>query len=158
MAWTKPAYDRARVNKAAQSLLSEILDEEKRNIELDILNNWRSSHDYPLQCIKMSLLNRAKKIDRLAIVAQRIKRLPSIYSKLKREPQMKLTQMQDIGGCRAVVSNINNVDDLIELYEEALSKNPRGRPEQVHVKNYVKFPKPDGYRGIHLVISSEVVL
>lgn len=39
-----------------------------------------------------------------SLVAQRIKRLYSIRHKLKRFPTMRLTQIQDIGGCRAIVS------------------------------------------------------
>ena len=31
---------------------------------LDIINNWRASHSYPLQAIKMMLRNRAHSIDK----------------------------------------------------------------------------------------------
>jgi ppGpp synthetase/RelA/SpoT-type nucleotidyltranferase len=42
---------------------------------------------------------RAKRVSNVAIVAQRLKRFESIASKLVREPNMKLSQMQDLGGC-----------------------------------------------------------
>jgi hypothetical protein len=151
MAWTKPLYDRVRVNQAGNALLTDGLDEERRSIELAVVNNWRSAHGFPLQCIKMTLLKRAKQIDSAAIVAQRLKRLPSIQAKLEREPTMKLSQMQDLGGCRAVVSTVVHVDRLVKRYQKAQSKNPRTRHEQTTVKDYIRYPKIDGYRGIHLI-------
>jgi len=55
----------------------------------------------------MTLIKRAKKIDKQAIIAQRLKRLPSIDAKLRQHASwMKLTQMQDIGGCRAIVRSV----------------------------------------------------
>ncbi len=42
----------------------------------------------------------ARKFDRQAVIAQRTKRLVSIGTKLYYNPKMKLTQMQDVGGCR----------------------------------------------------------
>ncbi len=151
MAWTKPDYDRVRVNKAGNDLLTDGLDEAIKDIDLGVVNNWRSAHGFPLQCIKMTLLKRAKRIDPTATIAQRQKRLPSIVAKLAREPTMKLSQMQDLGGCRAVVSKIGHVDRLVKLYQRAKSKNPRSRHEQSKIKDYIESPKIDGYRGIHLI-------
>lgn len=151
MKWTKPLYDRARINRAAQALIDNELSEGDKNAVLEIVNNWRSAHGYPLQCIKMTLKVRAKKIDSSAIIAQRIKRMPSIQAKLKREPSMKLTQMNDVGGCRAVVSSIRNVDRLVKVYDEARAKNPGRGPKLTNQKDYIATPKPDGYRGVHLI-------
>ena len=64
---------------------------------------------------------------------------------------MKLTQMQDIGGCRAVLTSVAKVDRLIRVYDKALSKNPKGRHVQTSTKDYINTPKTDGYRGFHLV-------
>ena len=151
MAWTTPFYDRPRVNQAGNALLTDGLDEEIRAVELAVVNNWRTAHGFPLQCIKMTLLKRAKRIDPTATIAQRLKRLPSIVAKLTREPTMKLSQMQDLGGCRAVVSKIGHVDRLVKRYQRARSKNPRSRHEQTTAKDYISSPKIDGYRGIHLI-------
>lgn len=118
---------------------------------LAIINNWRSSHAFPLQVFKMTLLRRAKRIDKKAIVAQRLKRLPSIALKLERFKDMRLAQMQDLGGCRAVVSSIRSLEALVRVYEQAPSKNPTKRHEFIHEKNYIEHPKEDGYRSVHLI-------
>lgn len=59
---------------------------------------------------------------------------------------MSLTQMQDIGGCRAVTSKIEEVYRLKDLFEES-----RFDHEFKNEKDYIYQPKDDGYRGIHLI-------
>jgi hypothetical protein len=39
-----------------------------------------------------------------------------MMNKLVREPTMKLSQMQDLGGYRAIVSDVGAVDRLYEMY------------------------------------------
>jgi hypothetical protein len=100
----------------------------------------------------MTLLRRAKNVNRSALIAQRLKRLPSIAIKLRDNPTMKLSQMQDIGGCRAVMPSIADVRKLIAIYDKSRSKNPRhGRPIQHEKYDYIKDPKQDGYRSHHLI-------
>jgi hypothetical protein len=78
MVWTKPNYDRQLVNQAIRLIAEGGLSDRNRAIQHIIVNNWRSSHGFPLQCIKMTMLKRAKRIDPKATIAQRLKRL-SIY-------------------------------------------------------------------------------
>jgi CheY-like chemotaxis protein len=85
-------------------------------VALDVINNWRSSHNFPLNTFHIGLKKRAKIIDPKAITAQRIKRLASIETKLGRYPTMTLSQMQDIGGCRAIVATATDVSKLCESY------------------------------------------
>ena len=63
---------------------------------------------------------------------------------------VKLTQMQDIGGCRAIVRSVKSVERLVAKYKEAISKNPKRGHEFHHENNYVAKPKEDGYRSYHL--------
>lgn len=149
MAWTKPQYSRGAVNAAGDSL-AQLLDNTPEE-QLAIINNWRASHSYPLQVLKMALLTRAKRIDQRALVAQRLKRLSSIALKLRRNPDMQLARMHDIGGCRAVVRSVRDLDRLVTLYKRVMAKNPAGRPECVRLYDYVANPKQDGYRSVHLV-------
>lgn len=152
MKWTRPQYQREDVNRAArEALLDRAVDESARNNALIVVNNWRASHAYPLQAIKMTLKKRASKVSNAAVIAQRMKRLPSIKAKLEREPTMMLTQMADIGGCRAILPNVNNVDQLVALYQTARSKNPR-RHQEIRIRDYIANPKVDGYRGIHIIV------
>jgi hypothetical protein len=63
---------------------------------------------------------------------------------------MELSQMQDIGGCRAVVRSALVLRRLVRAYKQSEAKNPN-RAELVKEYDYVSCPKADGYRGIHLV-------
>ena len=161
MAWTVRRYSKGQIDRAGIVLANfrSSRPEEELDaaiVELDaalrVIDNWRACHSYPLQIVKMTLLNRAKKVDSSALIAQRLKRLPSIAIKLRHNSSMKLSQMQDIGGCRAVLSTISDVKKLIALYEKSHLKNPRqGRPIQHEKYDYILSPKPDGYRSYHLI-------
>jgi Region found in RelA / SpoT proteins len=74
--------------------------------------------------------------------------MPSIISKLWREKGMKLSRMQDIGGLRAVVSNLKDVYALEKEY-----RSSRFQHELVtnQCKDYIASPKTSGYRSIHLI-------
>lgn len=85
-------------------------------------------------------------IDSQATVAQRIKRLPAIVHKLDRLRRLKLFQLQDIGGCRAVVSDIRHVNALRDTYRAQKFKHTLLTQD-----DYVAAPKKSGYRSIHLV-------
>lgn len=149
--WTRPIYSRERVNAAGEVLIDPAATEPEKNFALSVIGNWRSSHAYPLHALKMTLRSRSKKIDSTALVAQRLKRLSSIAAKLSRREGMLLARMQDIGGCRAVLKNVRHVDKVARLYTKSRAKNPQTRAEFVKAYDYVKNPKPDGYRSIHLV-------
>jgi len=81
-----------------------------------------------------------------AIVAQRLKRLPTIIDKLSRQPQMALSRMQDVGGLRVIVPTVAHVHKLRKYYKG--KTNPH---ELCDEYDYIMTPKDDGYRGIHLV-------
>jgi ppGpp synthetase/RelA/SpoT-type nucleotidyltranferase len=68
--------------------------------------------------MKMTLLWRAKKIDKQSLIAQRIKRIRAIAIKLRRNPNMKLSKMHDIGGCRAVMRSVGLAEELVAYYEK----------------------------------------
>jgi hypothetical protein len=125
MAWTKPEFAHHQVDHAGDVLIAppvvEIFREDEidaLNNALDIINNWRSSHSCPLQSMKMTLLWRAKKIDKQSLIAQRIKRIRAIAIKLRRNPNMKLSKMHDIGGCRAVMRSVGLAEELVAYYEK----------------------------------------
>ncbi|HEX8387863.1 MAG TPA: RelA/SpoT domain-containing protein [Sphingomonas sp.] len=148
MGWTKREYEPEIYNAAARTLAKTAfpVDTAEGLSALGIINNWRASHSYPLNIFQFTLRRKARRFERDAIVAQRIKRLESIHAKLARQKSMRMTQMQDIAGCRAVLKKMTNVQKLVQLYRKS---------EFDHVlkgeKDYIANPKPDGYRCHHLV-------
>ncbi|MDX2260696.1 MAG: RelA/SpoT domain-containing protein [Gemmatimonadales bacterium] len=147
-----PLYSKKRVNWAGDILLAGSDASLADHIQaLEIINNWRASHSQPLLSTRMSLSGRARRVDPGALIAQRLKRLPSIELKLRRNPHMRLSQMQDTGGCRAVVKDMPALRDLYGMYAKSIESTDRSRPQCCEVYDYIAEPKGDGYRGLHLV-------
>ena len=163
VAFAVPLYSRSRVNAAGDTLIR--LSGRKKwdsseNVEayfnaVGVINNWRSSHSGPLLSMRMLLTRQAQSIDANALIAQRIKRLSSIELKLDRFRTMKLAQMQDIGGCRAIVGSVRQVIDIAASFQKSRTKNRFD-----HMDDYIETPQRTGYRGIHLIyrFSSETAL
>ncbi|HLC91066.1 MAG TPA: RelA/SpoT domain-containing protein [Candidatus Nanoarchaeia archaeon] len=145
-------FSKSRTDLAGDILCNSQSSEEEKDEALEILSNWRGAHSYPLHVFKQRLKNVSEKIDPSALSAQRLKRVPSIIKKLNREyggkkATMKLTQMQDIAGCRAVMSNVSLAKKLyLDHYIKGDIKHKR-----VNEKDYITHPKKDGYRSIHLI-------
>jgi len=104
---------------------------------------WRAIHAGPLRTFRNNL---GRRVGNGGIVAQRLKRMPTIISKLGRLPWLKLSRMQDIGGCRAIVGS---ADDAFRLAGGIADS--KMRHERLDYKNYIDNPRRSGYRGLHLV-------
>jgi hypothetical protein len=122
---------------------------------VQIVQNWRASHAMPLLTFRMGLTNRASRVHDAPLVAQRLKRFSSVMNKLVREPHMKLSQMHDLGGCRAIMNDVAAVDRLFHLYRGSRldlgQQDLFGSEGALKCYDYIRTPKPDGYRGIHVV-------
>ena len=79
---------------------------------MEVLANWRACHAYPINTFQATLRGEAKHGYGKCIVAQRLKRAPSIIAKLQRFEDMQLARMQDIGGLRAILSSVIKVRSL----------------------------------------------
>jgi hypothetical protein len=156
MAWVAPQHSRGNVDKAGRTYLAGFqFDEEGRvsgdSIDayfraLDVINNWRSSHSFPLNTFQTTLRKKGRKVDPDCLVAQRIKRLSSVALKLKRYDGLRLSQIQDIGGCRIVLRDVAAVKKLVRTYERSDIKHSLAR-----VDDYLEKPQFSGYRGIHMI-------
>lgn len=145
-------FSKTKTDEAGKILCNEQSSEEKKNEALEILSNWRAAHSYPMHIFKKRLKRVSERIDKKALSSQRLKRVPSIIKKLNRKydgekATMKLTQMQDIAGCRVVMSDVKLAN---KIYQEDYLKGDI-KHKIINQKNYINYPKDDGYRGIHLI-------
>lgn len=146
--WAVPLHSKGAVDRAGKILLEPVVPADDVEVALQIINNWRSSHSFPLNTIQVTLRRLTRREDQAALVAQRIKRLSSIRHKLERFPSMNLSQMQDIGGCRAVMSSVSKAEAIRTAYRDG---GLRHRHLLVREDDYIRTPKKSGYRGIHLI-------
>jgi ppGpp synthetase/RelA/SpoT-type nucleotidyltranferase len=144
--WLVPAYSRTRVNEAGRALARRDGLSRDYSEDFNVISDWRSAHKAPMDALHKGLKNLARRSYPEAIIAQRLKRIPAMIAKLRRERTMKLATMQDIGGCRAVLGSPN------ELWASAAQfRRSRIVHELAREDNYIDEPKASGYRGVHLV-------
>lgn len=146
--FVKLEYSKRELNKAGQELIDPSSTNAEKEAALVIINNWRTSHNFPLNTFQKRLRRQAQIVNPESLVAQRIKRLASIKHKLERFPSMKMAQIQDIGGCRAIMKDISEVDELVNTYLHE-SRGVKHKIDKVH--DYILNPKESGYRGVHLI-------
>lgn len=146
MSWAKSEYSKNAVLRAGETPINKTATAEEHSHAMDVLSNWRAAHAYPMHALLVTLRNQSISVDKAAVVVQRLKRTPSIVEKLSRFPDMKLHRMQDISGCRSIVSSVRDVENL-----SAKITKSRTRHKLHKINNYIDEPKSSGYRGIHLV-------
>ena len=148
MEFISPQYRAEEVDEAGRTLgraenAKSGISETERLHAVDVVSQWRASHNRPLNTFGTNLRRRA---GRRGVVAQRLKRLPSIVSKLVRIPRIRLSQMQDIGGCRVVVPTAADAANIAaDLADSKI------RHKLVRHHNYISRPRDTGYRGLHLI-------
>lgn len=145
-----PNYSKGQIDRAGDALLKNESDEKAQLI----LSEWRACHAYPINTFQSTLRDKVAALHlKNTLVAQRLKRLPTIIDKLRRYPDMKLSRMQDIGGVRVVLETISDVRKIENSYR-VKSANSRFEHKLVGEKDYIKYPRSeDGYRSVHLIYS-----
>jgi hypothetical protein len=110
------------------------------------IDAWRQTHAYPLALVTPGVRNWVgQECAGPLIVAQRLKRFDRILSKLHRFPSMRLAQMEDVAGCRAVLINPAEVT--------AVAQRIKRKWDVREVSDYREDGKPGtGYRGLHVIV------
>lgn len=143
-----------RVNRAGDWLRDcaagvEPWDDERVEAEIAVIIAWRDEHADPLNLCIPDLQNWVEAESSTGIPpVQRLKRGPRMLEKLRRHPTMKLARMQDIGGARAVLGSLNEVD--------AVAQRIRGNWKVVREVDYCDTPREDtGYRALHVMVERD---
>jgi putative GTP pyrophosphokinase len=144
-------YSKSVVNRAGRTLAKQMLATEdppsvgpaaELREAIEIVEWWRSEHAKPLSRVAANLRYYVADHGK-PVVAQRLKRVPTIGDKLRRESGMQLARMEDVGGVRAILS------DQEASFEVA--SRLRKNWTITRFRDYVSEPKPDGYRALHLI-------
>ncbi len=135
------AYTKGQINRAG----AEVRSGDPSQEALDIINNWRASHAYILNTFQATLRNRTRGTG--ITVAQRLKRMRTIVSKLDRQPKMELARMDDVAGCRLIFPNYKSLARFRKEFHRA--RFGHKLRNDVYKYDYIGRPKSDGYRGIH---------
>ena len=114
----------------------------KMNTKIEILNNeFINRYDYnPIEHIK-----------------SRLKTADSIVNKLKKDGrEVSIENMQeylsDIAGIRIICSFTSDIYQIAQIIAGKRDVTV------LHVKDYIKYPKPNGYKSYHMVVTVPVYL
>lgn len=143
-----PGGSRERVSQAGDAV------REKRATADDYatIERWRAAHRNVLNSFQALLRTRTRGHD--IVVAQRHKRRNTIFGKLHRFPKMRLHRMDDVAGCRLIFQTVEELYEFRASLHKARFKHELRNDSDKY--DYIKRPKPDGYRGIHDVYKYDV--
>jgi ppGpp synthetase/RelA/SpoT-type nucleotidyltranferase len=137
--------ERARVEGTEHALRAT--DEAAIEAAREALEWWRGLHARPLSAVAANLryhvLKAEAEVGGRVEVTQRLKRQDTLVGKLDRE-RGNVTQMQDIGGVRAVVPSVPHVYRVRRRLLKSWTI--------IRERDYIASPKDDGYRALHLVV------
>jgi len=143
-----PSESKSQINKAGRILVEADLFSDEYQQALELANRWRACHAYPINTFQATLRTKIINCQGEVLVAQRLKRMPTIIDKLSRFPNMQLTTMQDIAGIRAIFDNLEDISFIVSKYVG----NKNFPHEFVSNYDYISAPRDvDGYRSHHLV-------
>lgn len=140
-------YSRRQIEQAGDVLRGEISTDDEEAAEVfRIAHHWRNSHILPMTHIRRELSAKVRRVQVGAVSVSRLKRMISIRRKLRTTP-LKLYQIQDIGGCRAIMKSTTEAGLLHRMYCDGNSRHAVSRHN-----DYILAPKIGGYRGYHVVL------
>lgn len=147
--YPKLDFPMREVRRVGEVLKGDIIWSVDREAEIrrifQIANSWRDSHLYPMTSLRAELIGKIRRLDLKGVTVARLKRMRSIRRKLRTIPA-NLNQIQDLGGCRAILPSIDAVRELMRVYQ-----GENYHPIQSE-DDYIASPKIGGYRSYHVVL------
>ena len=148
------AYTRGQIDRAGRTLRHALTGDEPRPSDEEaiaaaaVADVFRKAHRIPMASARASLRSCIASEGLHAIeIAQRLKRMPTVVDKLRRLPTMKLSSMQDIGGCRAVFAT---QAEIARAQDRFMANSALRNGVENTVCDYVARPRDSGYRAVHL--------
>lgn len=130
-----PPLSRTAIDRAGERLIHSPTDE----AALKIVEEWRSIHRTAMVLRKQSPSSEYH---------ERLKRTVSIIGKLRRNPTMKLSRIQDIWGIRLVLPETVPIENIRDVSYDGTELSSC---KLVKTHDYIEQPKDSGYRAIHKV-------
>lgn len=108
---------------------------------------FRESYHTAISSVYSTCCKIAERVETDSLVVARLKRYPTIRNKMIRFPSMKMSQLDDIAGCRIILKNIESIYLLVERLKSEKSLSV------LKEKDYIKDPRDSGYKSLHLIVS-----
>jgi len=141
-----PGLSKTQVDRAGETIRS-FQSAKPRELEdaIRVASAYRAGFADPLKKVTVGLRQFVERESSEIIVGQRLKRLPAMGRKLGQQRTMRLSQMEDVGGCRAILPGGHK-----EI--AGVLRRIRRNWQVVNLDDYIVRPKSTGYRAIHVVV------
>lgn len=145
---------KTNIDKAGRILsgLDKASEAEIEELE-KIFDEYRRDHLRPLSETTLDIQRWLALYGSKYYFAQRLKRKPQIFRKLRRL-SVRLTQLQDIGGSRIIVDRNTDVDKLITYLKDKVAQR-REFSISRETDYRVRGRDDSGYRAVHLILEKD---
>jgi len=145
-------HDIDAVRRAGQIIGGDLLwtpeTEQQIREAFSIANEWRDSHAHPMRSLHHTLRSHIRLRGLDGLTAARLKRMNAIRGKLRRmrgrRRPLGLETFQDLGGCRAIMSSVQDAKALVGALKD------RCRHVLWDEDDYIHEARQTGYRSHHL--------
>jgi ppGpp synthetase/RelA/SpoT-type nucleotidyltranferase len=146
-----PMPSKTKIDKAGLALAKNKYRDEDEYFELEeVFDECRKAHLQPLSETTLELQHLLTNYGAQYYIAQRLKRKLQIVRKLNRL-SVRLTQLQDIGGCRIIVQKNADVDRLHKYLVEKVQSQSVFAIDRT--TDYRELGRDDtGYRSLHVIL------
>ena len=148
------AHSKGQIDRAGRTLRRALTGDEPPPSDDEIVeatavvDAFRRAHRAPMMSARASLRSCISSEGLAAAeLSQRLKRMPTIVDKLRRLPTMKLSSLQDLGGCRAVFAT---QEEVRRVQHRCMANSARRNGTEDTVRDYATMPRDSGYRAVHL--------
>ncbi|NDU86471.1 MAG: RelA/SpoT domain-containing protein [Ferrovum sp.] len=143
---------KAKIDKAGIAFARDEFKTAEDMVELEnAFNEFRKAHLQPLTETTLELQRWLTGYNTKYYIAQRLKRKPQIIRKLNRL-SVRLTQLQDIGGCRIIVEKNADVDRSLKFLQEQIAAQNSISVDRI--TDYRERGKDiTGYRAVHVLMT-----
>lgn len=146
-------FSKNKIDKAGKILASGQYSDEEYIEADDIFNEYREAHLQPLIDVTSKIQSWMEELSIIYCMAYRLKRKPQILKKLLRFTT-RLSQLQDIGGCRIIVDNNKATDMVIALVKKKVQRSKFFLIK--HITDYRDRGRDiTGYRAVHIIIERD---
>lgn len=117
-----PEFSKREIVAAGKALAGSVPWDDDAYRVFQVAHNWREAFAYPMHRVRLELRGRISRNGGIGLTAARLRRMQSIRRKL-RKGNLSLYQMQDIGGCRAILPDISKVNEIVSAYRDGFGRH-----------------------------------
>jgi ppGpp synthetase/RelA/SpoT-type nucleotidyltranferase len=145
------ALTKSKIDRAGVALAKDTFRDADEMVEVEgIFDGYRKAHLEPLSETTLELQAWLNESQSDYYIAQRLKRKPQIVRKLNRL-SVRLTQLQDIGGCRIILEKNHDVDQVLSQLKTRV-----GSTRDLSITRVTDYREKGrditGYRAVHVLL------